>query len=865
MKLKIRKWFSKNIWYILAFTIPFIVVLLAFICQGLWPFGDRGIAIIDSYHQYVPFFSELQYKWRHFDSLFYSWNGGLGMNFWAVIAYYLASPLNLLLLVFPKSMIMECFTCIYLIKIGLAGLSFSVFLKKRFQHYGPAITVFGCCYAMSSFVIGYGWNIMWLDCILLFPMVMLGVYQLIKQGRGWLYGISLALCIFTNYYISVMICIFLCFYFLIEINCNREIWLGEKIRRFIRFAGYSLLAGGFGGIMLVPTAYALMSSQSAASTFPKTLKFYHNAFELLCQHFTAVEPTSLGGNFNLYCGAAMMLLVPMYILNSKTRPWEKLLNVFLTIFLVVSLNTNVLTYVWHGFHFPNGLPGRFSFIYIFMVLRMGYEGWRNRSHVPKWAAAVSSAGWLAFLGYCWWNKKAELEVYTWGVNIGVLLIYGILLTAVLLASKKSRRLELILMIVILIESCGYGAFGLCMNGTVNRKDYYSDQAAVGALKNEAAERESNHFYRIELEERRGRDDVTWHNLPGMSLFSSTVNAGVDNLARRLGFYSVTNKYSYQGATPETDAFLDIGYLISNKKQDTIRTFEWMSEKDGENLYINHCALGLGFMVSENIRDWDYEKTNPFEVINQMVLSATDTDLRPYDYFGLPEPSAEGCELTTDSWADWSYTSGESGEGTVTYTYTPEADQDLYIYFKATHCEKVEVTGPSGKRSYSDEDGHIIEVGDVNGGETVTLVFHLDDEYDKGTIKLIAADHDRDVFYQIFDMLKAEQWVLEQSESTKLGGKISAEEAGIMFTSIPYDEGWSVKVDGQRVAVEKIAGAFIGIPLTEGEHYIEMRYVPQGFFAGLVLTGISAVLLGVMYRKEKKYLRNLQEDSFGENL
>ena len=98
-------------------------------------------------------------------------------------------------------MIMDCFSHIYFVKIGLAGLSFAYFLRKRFNHYGCSLTVFGCCYALSSYVVGYAWNIMWLDCIVLFPMVMLGVHRLIREGRGWLYGVSLALCIFTNYYI----------------------------------------------------------------------------------------------------------------------------------------------------------------------------------------------------------------------------------------------------------------------------------------------------------------------------------------------------------------------------------------------------------------------------------------------------------------------------------------------------------------------------------------------------------------------------------------------------------------------------------------------------------------------------------------
>ena len=274
MRKNIKRWAAENRFYILAFLIPFVTAVAAFIGQGMWPFGDRGISIIDSYHQYVPFFSELQYKWRHFDSLFYSWNGGLGMNFWAVIAYYLASPLNLLLLIFPKSLVMECFSLIYFIKIGLAGLSFAWFLRKRFNNYGLSVTVFGCCYALSSFVIGYAWNIMWLDCIVLFPIVMLGIHRLMHEGRGWLYGASLALCIFTNYYIAIMICIFSCLYLLAELICERNAGIKARIRRIFGFAGYSLMAGAFGAVMLIPTAYALMSSQSASSSFPTTLKFY---------------------------------------------------------------------------------------------------------------------------------------------------------------------------------------------------------------------------------------------------------------------------------------------------------------------------------------------------------------------------------------------------------------------------------------------------------------------------------------------------------------------------------------------------------------------------------------------------------------
>lgn len=851
MMEKIRHWSRKNIYYILAFVLPVCVAIMAFIAQGVWPFGDRGISVIDSYHQYVPFFSELQYKWKNWDSLFYSWNGGLGMNFLAVMAYYLASPLNILLLIFPKSLVMECFTVIYLLKIGLASLSFGYFIRKRFGQYDLSITTFGCMYGMSSFVIGYGWNIMWLDCIVLFPMVMLGIYTLIHDGKGWIYGWSLALCIFTNYYIAFMICIFSCIYLLIELSCTwgmgmKRVWMAGA-----KFAGYSLMAGGFAAILLLPTIYALGASASATSSFPTTLKFYHNAFELLCQQFAFIQPTDLSGNFNLYCGVAVLIFVPMFLFNKNIRPWDRIVKICVTVFLLVCLNTNYLTYIWHGFHFPNGLPGRYSFIYIFMLLIMAYEGFKAHKGCPKWLPSMIAGLWLVFLAYCCWGRKAELENYTVIVSIVLVFVYGVLIMLIRIRVKKWHMLEVLLLCILLGESCAYGVFGLCMNGTVNRKDYYSDQNSVMTLKNHVETWERENFYRFELEERRGRDDVTWHNLPGVSLFSSTVNAGVNQLIRRLGYYSVTNKYSYEGATPESDAFLNVKYLVSREKKDQIRTFEYVKTVDDRHLYINENALGLGFMVSEDILQWDYEKTNPFEVINQMMTSVMGEEIRPYTYFGLDQPVSDGCALTTDSWADWSYTATTKRDGTVKYTYIPEKSQELYIYFKAAHCSKVKVEYEGFSKSYSDEDGHIIPVGSVNAGQMITLTFEMDSAYESGSIKLIAAEHDSVAFERVVERMKQTTWITDEIESTRLSGTIRVPEEGIMFTSIPYEEGWSIWVDGKKVKPEMIADALLGIRLAEGDHTIEMSYMPQGFVIGQIITLMSSVCLIVVSLLENK--------------
>lgn len=100
-------------------------------------------------------------------------------------------------------------------------------------------------------------------------------------------------------------------------------------------------------------------------------------------------------------------------------------------------------------------------------------------------------------------------------------------------------------------------------------------------------------------------------------------------------------------------------------------------------------------------------------------------------------------------------------------------------------------------------------------------------------------------------MKQTTWITDEIESTRLSGTIRVPEEGIMFTSIPYEEGWSIWVDGKKVKPEMIADALLGIRLAEGDHTIEMSYMPQGFVIGQIITLMSSVCLIVVSLLENK--------------
>ena len=228
--------------YVMAFLLPFVICVIICIGNGVYPFGDNCILHIDMYHQYCPFFTEFLHKLRTGGSLQYSWNLGLGSDFVSLYAYYLASPLNFLIVLCPKHYVIEFMTILVLVKIALCGLTFFLFLKYHFHLIGkdgklhrnqviPAL-VFSTAYALSGFVAAYSWDIMWMDCILLFPLIMAGLEKLVREQKPGLYFVTLALSVFANYYLSIMICIFLVFYFVLLFFTHK----GGKPKAFFRFA-----------------------------------------------------------------------------------------------------------------------------------------------------------------------------------------------------------------------------------------------------------------------------------------------------------------------------------------------------------------------------------------------------------------------------------------------------------------------------------------------------------------------------------------------------------------------------------------------------------------------------------------------------
>ena len=493
-----------------AFFVPVLVLVVIFAQRGIFPFGEECFLRTDMYHQYAPFFSEFQYKLTHGGSLLYSWDIGMGVNFSALYAYYLASPMNWLVALCPRQFLIEFMTVLIVIKTGLSGLFFTWYLRKHTGTREFGSCFFGIFYALSGYMAAYSWNIMWLDCILLFPVILFGLERLVKEKKGMVYCIALGLSILSNYYISIMICIFMVIYAAVLVI----LYPPKKGKEFAATAGrftlYSLLAGGLAAVVLLPEIYALQATASGNFDFPKTVSSYFSIFDMIARHIGNVQ-TEIGLDHwpNIYCGVAVLMLLLLYLGNKNIKIKEKAVYFSLLLFFYASFSVNVLNFIWHGFHYPNSLPCRQSFIYIALVLVMCYKAYLELKNTP-WKHIV-----MAFWGAAAFVILAEKlvdneEQFHFAVFYAAILFLALYTGCIYLYHSRKWCRDGVLLAVLGLVFCE-SAVNMAVTSipTTSRTAYVKDNEDTMLL---ADSIRSSVFYRIEKGESRTKNE-TWELIP----------------------------------------------------------------------------------------------------------------------------------------------------------------------------------------------------------------------------------------------------------------------------------------------------------------------------------------------------------------
>ena len=817
---------SKAFPYIAAFGLPFFICVIICIGNGVYPFGDNCILHIDMYHQYCPFFTEFLNKLQSGGSLQYSWNLGLGSDFVSLYAYYLASPLNFLILLCPKSHVIEFMTLLIILKISASGLTFFLYIRHHYKLVGkdgrmhknqviPAI-VFSTAYALSGFVAAYSWDIMWMDCIALFPLIMIGLERLVQEKKAGLYYITLALCIFCNYYISIMICIFLVFAFILLFFSQKK----GKGGAVLRFGWYSLLAGASSAILLLPEIAVLSVSGSAEGGFPKTAEFYFNILAELGRG-AAVTSVYTGNDHwpNLYAGAFSLFLVWIYVLNRRISWKEKVPRIAMLAFFLVSFAENQLDYIWHGMHFPQALPGRQSFLYSFVLLSMGFAAVRKRKGTKIWHIAVAAiVSMMLLLLAGWYGDETVTEPVSLVITALFICVYAVTFVLTKITGKKKRLAfaQFAVFVAVAELAINMAATGFGTTSRVAYTEKQSDYEKLLEMAKEDNEETGSGFYRVEDTGRKTKNDDSLYGYASATIFSSLMNLDVSHLFQSLFMEGGKNFYCYNGATPLSSSLFSVKYMLSDNalEESPYRTLVGGSGKSF--LYRNNFSLPLGFVMDEQaIADWNVSTADRMASLNSFA-SALGT---------------EGQMLYPATYV----TDANAGDTTI------DIAEDGYYYADYESCtsDTLTVNRSDGWTKQYSKTSHryLIELGECKAGDEIHIL-----NSNMESIEFEVYQLNEKVVQQAFDALNAQTMQLtDMTTDRKIEGKIQVQNAGRLVLSVPADEGWTLYVDGKETEIEPLADALVGVHLEKGSHTIKLCYTTPGVKAGAGLS-LGAVVL-----------------------
>lgn len=869
-----RRIFADNSYCWLACGCTIGIMMLVYYCYNLFPFGETTILRMDLYHQYGPLFAELYDRITNMKSLLYSWQTGLGSPFLGNFFNYLSSPSMIIMLILGHKNMPEAIAGMIIAKAALSAASFTFYLKKSQGRQDFTTAAFGILYAMSGYFIAYYWNVMWIDAMVYFPLVILGIENIINRRNPRIYIAFLALTLLSSYYMGYMTCIFSVIYFLVYYFGNQNQSIdpripytlndkGEKVytlknkikgsiflRSGFTFAFASLAAAGIAAFALIPTVFILKNCSATSGTFPEVYKSYFSIFDFLANHIASVNPTirSSGEDVlpNVYCGIATLILVPLYLFTKSVPLKEKVAHVGLLGLLYFSFNINVLNYIWHGFHYPNDLPYRWSFMYSFILLMIAYKAFTRLNEFSGRAVLGAGMGVIGAIILIQEIGSKNVEEVT--VLISIIFVVTYCLVFALMRDKKYQQSA----VAVLLLCCVIGEIACANTDRYSmdqpKSNYAGDYDDFRQLKAELDKLEGNDMYRMDLTRNRARMDPAWYGYNGVSTFTSMAYEKMSNTQSDLGLYgNYINSYTYHLQTPVYNMMHSLKYIVDNN-EDVELEYDYYNElmtKGKFTAFENKYYLPIGFGVNSDVNDWYSDLTNPFTVQGDWFEYATGVpdvfkmmSIDEVIYYNMDEITS-GLET-----GDIYYTKSSDGEGELTFILRNEEKAHSYLYVNSRDFDSITIICDDKEVTQDVDEPYIYDLGIVNPDENVEVRIKIEDsEY--GYIDFYPYSVNEDALNKGYEILKNRQLNVTSFEETEIKGTVKLEEDCVFFTSIPYDSGWTVKIDGTEISEEdyiSLNEAYLCFNITAGEHTVEISFMPDGLIIGICVSVFTVIAL-----------------------
>nr|WP_072514280.1 YfhO family protein [Ndongobacter massiliensis] len=872
----------------LSFLLPIVALLPGFAYAGIAPFGTNTTMAVDLRHEYVGFYEAYRYALAQPSGFFYSMTKSLGGEMIGTFSYYMASPLHLLFFLFPREALPAIIEIVQLLKIGLAGASFSLLLIHREHGEDWRVVLFSTLYGLLSFATANLLNHMWLDPILLFPLVILALENLLREKNPLPYVLVLALSIFTNYYIAYMGCIFLALYAIYALvrmprdpKMEHGHWFIQQIKRYLRFIFYSVLAAGICAFVLLPTLQSILASKG---TYAENVVAGWVLDYPLADFFAKLLPAAFNydqvpsGLPNVFCGTVTLLFSILYFMNGRIALRERFVSFAILVFLFLSMNVKNLTIFWHGMQYPIWYEYRFSWLFSFFSLLLAYRSMRRTPRPALVFYLIATILYAGLLVYLWRNltRYPFLTHYHILAGAAVWVIVSLLL---FLRPVRNRAVAVLLLLVCFLEMSTNAAFHTGCYSYESWAEFLLMEKQVGEPLRKISP-STDEFWRTEKTFMHDNNDGMRFCSPTITHFNSTLERENVDLFASLGFATTQNSINGTNGTKITDAIFGVRYYLEGNPnafklqapgidrlkpkshRPDLSSMTLLEETPYVRSYENKQAMPLGLLAEADIATLLSNHANPADYQDRLlnVLDGASGEVNYLERLPLDGVTLENCtETGAKSLQDEPTTYQKTDEqkpARISFTFTVKDSAAHYLSVSNllnSKNSKLLLDGEelSNKRVGSHRNSQLYNVANGEaGGEQHTFTVEMKDTSSLiiSNISLFRLDEpglEKASAFQQKNGLR-----LTKRRDTEIEGSVSAtKDTPYLLLTLPYSSGWSATVDGAPVATKKVLGQLLVLPITPGEHDIQLTYSLPGFEAGKIVsigTLTLALMLGITH-------------------
>lgn len=819
--------------YILTFLVTTGVFCLILAIGNIYPFGELAYLRGDMTNQYLDFMQDIINHLRnHNFSLFFSADISMGYDYLPFFMYYLSSPITLLALFiasfFKNTNIILLATLLTIFKLSLAGATMTYYLVNHYKKYDKFMLAISVCYALCGFNLEYNQSLMWLDGIILLPIIIKLVDDVLQNKNKKYFVLSISLLMFSNFYTGYMVILFSGLYYIYQYYLISENFKFNKlIINLLKYIGLVALGCCLIGAFLIPTMQSILSNRAGtdfSSLSSNTISSLENLKSILQFYIGQSNFFVINDYPLLYCGLLNVFLFIIYFTNKNISIKNKITYLVVIVLLASGLLIPFIDKAWHLFQNPLGFPHRYIFCIIFFMLIVSYESYaclqkKNKIILPLAIALIL----ILFLGE-FYKYVAYINKYLL-VNLLFIFAYGFLLY------KGNKRIISFILI-----------FEIFINGIIVLNEdnslyfaYDKHKNYIDKISNSMPDKIDN--YRLEKTCLRPKRDSNFNNeamffnYNGICSYSSIYNQNNIDALTKLGYEKWTFSINYSNINPFIDNLLGVKYIIHKSELPFKKIKDNTYEYNCPNNIIFKSNIDINTELTQNVIE---NQNNLSQLLfNKDILSEIGYSLD--NFYNLYKVDYKGDIIfDKDDFNDAGYMN--------IYPEKGNEGKLLFLYFKNPKFDNsTEITYTDvAKYIWAGRNDMLIYLGEVIDGEPI-----LYNQFSTRTQM-------KDLELYIMDSKDLNQFAHICNNDYKINKNTiytNSKENEFIYLSIANTDALKIKLNSKVIEPQIWLDNFIKIPLAKGNNTIEISYNFAKLYAGISVSILGIATYIVLFKKK----------------